>query len=382
MNCRVCGHDLETILDLGEQCLGGQFPKIGEPDPPRFPLVLARCTQCKLIQLRDTVDPKLMFTKYGYRSGVTQTMRDHLGHLAKEAVALLGKRPQYVMDIGGNDGTLLNSVGAAEKWLIDPSNVNIELSWSYPLHLIKGFYPHPALVGQKFDLIFSIACFYDVNDPVTFARAVRDNLAPGGLWCVEVADVNAVLAGAWDSICHEHLLYFSCATFSNVIKEAGLFMTGYHLNNCNGGSIRFYLSDHGVYQTLRDHSSFDYNFEWRIQEKRRKLVLYLKDSKLLHKRVHLLGASTKANTVLQYCGITPDLIQYASDRDPRKVGCCTPGTRIPIISEADSRAMKPDVYVCLIHGFKQEVIAREQAFLKAGGSILFPLPVWDEVTIR
>lgn len=386
MNCRVCGHDLETVLDLGEQCLSGQFPKIGEPDPPRFPLVLARCVQCKLMQLRDTVDPKLMFGSYWYKSGVTQTMRDHLKALVKEAIAITGRDyfglmqpcfPKHVLDIGCNDGTLLSEFSNFNRRVgIDPGDAG---KVPKDATLIKGLYPHADLIGQKFDLIFSIACFYDTHDPVAFARALRDNLAPGGLWCVEVSDVNAVLAGAWDSICHEHLLYFDSASLYNVAAAAGLHLVRHDYNRCNGGSLRCYFSATDHQNPYAHWATTVGQFSERVQKCKAELRNYLADCWMRGKKVHLLGASTKANTVLQYCGITPDLIQYASDRDPRKVGCCTPGTRIPIISEADSRAMKPDVYVCLIHGFKDEVIAREQAFLDAGGTILFPLPFWDEV---
>jgi hypothetical protein len=117
----------------------------------------------------------------------------------------------------------------------------------------------------------------------------------------------------------------------------------------------------------------------RYWESQTHLCTYLKDCSWGRKNVHWLGASTKSNTVLQSLGRYANVIQYASDRDPRKHGCCTPGTRIPIISEEESRAMKPDVYVCLLHGFKDEVIAREKAFLDAGGTILFPLPKFEEI---
>src|SRR5262245_45266307 len=100
--CRACGKELEDVLNLGEQCLGGQFPAEGEPDPLRFPLVLAQCKAgCGLIQLRHTVEPELMFGDYWYRSGVTETMRNHLKGIADEALSVLGRTPETVLDIGG-----------------------------------------------------------------------------------------------------------------------------------------------------------------------------------------------------------------------------------------------------------------------------------------
>jgi hypothetical protein len=385
MTCRVCQGELETILDMGNQCLSGQFPLIGEPDPPRYPLVLARCLKCSLVQLRDTVDPQAMFTNYWYRSGVTQTMRAHLEGIAREAKGLLGpprhgKNPIQVLDIGANDGTLLDCLGGAEKWALDPSNQLL----CKDATAINGFYPHPYVADLKFDLIFSIACFYDVDTPVAFAKAVRENLAPGGLWCCEVSDVYSVVGKlAWDSVCHEHLCYYSGGTFRNVLARAGLQIVKSSFNKCNGGNLRFYASvDERKHAHAWQDKTMAANLEKFVKGVRNSATCF--DAYLQHlferqKKVHLLGASTKANTVLQYCGVTPTLIQAASDRDPRKIGRCTPGTRIPIISEEESRAQKPDVYVCLIHGFKDEVIAREQAFLEGGGTIVFPLPKFCEV---
>jgi hypothetical protein len=332
MTCRVCGGPLETILDFGEQCLSGQFPKIGEPDPPRFPLVLSRChLGCGLVQLRDAVDPELMFSRYFYRSGVTQTMKEHLRDVATEAFNRLGRSPDAVLDIGSNDGTLLsNFTKNCCLVAIDPSDVQPSVGTR-----INGFYPHESLKGHKFDLIFAIACFYDSADPVGFAKAVKGNLAPGGLWCVEVADLHALYNGAWDMVCHEHLSYFSAYTLDYVVRKAGLHTHKVSYNQCNGGSIRLYAGLEppkepvpGLFPLVHPLA-----FTEVVHTCRGRLRKYL--SEHYGDRVHLLGASTKMNTVLQSAGIHPadNLVQAASDRDPRKHGCCTPGTRIPIVSE-------------------------------------------------
>ncbi len=381
--CRLCGHTLSVILDFGEQCLGGHFPGPGEPDPPRYPLVLCSCPACGLIQLGHTVPPSKMFgSGYGYRSGVTETMRRHLEGIATDAVQGLGRTPRRVLDIGCNDGTLLSCVGAPEKVGIDPTN--LDAVWPH-FARIQGMFPqdlpkHPDLTG--FDLIFSIACFYDADDPVAFAKAVRANLADDGVWCCEVADANAMLEGAWDSICHEHLCYYTRESFTHVCNRAGLYWFKCEKNKCNGGSLRFWvrkaeLESTDVPKGKMDHSSLA---TW-VKLSRESIRKFLGEMIVAQKPVHLLGASTKANTWLQHCGaIASGGIQVASDRDPRKHGCRTPGTNIPIVSEEESRAMKPDVYVCAPWHFRDEILEREKDFLGRGGQMVFPLPTLEVVT--
>jgi len=239
--CRVCGADgLETILDLGRQHLQGVFPAKGEPDPPAFPLVLGRCGACGLVQLGHTVRPQLLFgPHYGYRSGVTETMRHHLAALAVEAVSVLGREPASVLDIGCNDGTLLYEFrGASNRVGIDPS-------WDGPddadTTVITGFYPTDLMRNVHFDLIFTIACFYDADGPVTFAKAVRDNLTPDGLWCVEVANLGDMLWNTgFDAVCFEHLVYYDWQSLGEVCGRAGLKVVHAGINVSNGGSLRVY----------------------------------------------------------------------------------------------------------------------------------------------
>jgi hypothetical protein len=377
--CRVCSGMLELVLDLGVQALGGQFPLIGEPDPPGAPIRLCRCTSCGLAQLDYTVPAGLMFRSYGYRSGVTQTMRTHLKQLAEEADAMSNAK---VLDIGGNDGTLLSYLPTSvNKLVIDPADV--PLNADNVTHC-KGFFPvdmPPEWIN--FDLIFTVACFYDADDPVAFAKAVAERLAPNGVWCVEVADARRMVQdGGWDAICHEHLCYYEPATFEEVCRQARLQIIHYTENDCNGGSIRFYVrrvgarkqAAYGVPLSLEDWKAFAAKAAWSAQE----ISNFLADNE--GKEIHLLGASTKANTWLQAVAQFPTRIHRASDRDPRKHGHVTPGTGILIISEEESRAMKPDIYIVGPWHFEREIVDREQGFLKRGGRLVFPLPRLHEVS--
>lgn len=397
--CRICGgHDLLTILPLGNQALQGQFPAAGEPDPPTCPLTVVRCLSCNLAQMQNVVDQNLMFRSYFYRSGVSQTMRNHLKQLAGEAVAMLGAREgpisiaPRILDIGGNDGWTLDCVSAAtgQRVLIDPSDIPVE----YPgIIKIKGFFPTDLLLDRKFDLIISAACFYDTNDPVGWASAVRKILSPYGLWCVEVADLKAVYDNvAFDYWCHEHSMLLSPVDMEEIAKRSGLKVVRIEKNQCNGGSARYYLThlDSKAYdkpewaQKVTDcvteqvkaihenqeHARFTERALWAI-DRLKKLV---EESRAAGKKIHILGASTKGNVIWQAAKLTTADVEMASDRDPRKEGRRLPGTNIPIVSEATSRANAPDIYLCPIIHFREEILRREIDYLKSGGKIVFPLP--------
>jgi hypothetical protein len=383
--CRVCGAELGKVLDLGTQCLQGTFPGPDEPDPPRFPLVLGACTRCGLAQLTHTVDPQLLFgAGYGYRSGVTRTMRTHLREAALEAWGLLPNAldSKRVLDIGCNDGTLLSVF--PEGWFrvgIDPCGV---ASVPEGALLLNGFYPQDMMRDAEYDLIFSVACFYDADDPVAFARAVRDNLSPGGVWCCEVADLNALTGKlAYDGICFEHLGYYGKSSFQNVLARAGLELVRVSANGCNGGSLRFYARrDERGGRPWQDHAvATDWElFARRVVLHRSELRAKVASLRDAGKLVHLLGASTKVNTLLQYCDLHGGQIFAASERDPRKHGRRTPGTAIPILVEEESRAQKPDAYLVGPWHFKDEIVARERG---AGyrGQLVFPLPRLEVVQL-
>lgn len=409
--CRLCNGSLDLIINLGTQCLSGQFPAAHEPDPPAFPLEFCRCASCGLAQLSETVKPELMFADYWYRSGVTATMRNHLLAVANEAAKLHGE-PRMVLDIGCNDGTLLGMVDvvqhsrcyedAGKNIGIDPSNQASLLNG--PIHgpaLIHGAYPQDMMRVKKFNLIFSLACFYDIDDPLAFMDAIRKDLHPNGLWCIEVAHLPAMLRnGTFDAICHEHLTYWSACQLAMCMRQAGLKMVWCAPNAINGGSIRCYAcrEECTTYDGLKDSSELlrlqaedlsgdcyaalhclETRLEWNQPERFEDFAINVESLKnfewwnsCIGKQVHLLGASTKSNVFLQYMGLNFKTIEVASDRDPRKHGRMTPKSRIPIISEAESRAMNPDAYLCLLYGFKDEIMQREKAYLNGGGKIIFP----------
>jgi SAM-dependent methyltransferase len=404
--CRVCGSSaLTKVIDLGEQYLQGSFVKPGKEIPPlrKIPTTLLRCDPkrdehaCGLLQMEHTVPPEILYSAYWYRSGTNNTMRNHLKSIVEEALTIFTSQNGKVLDIGCNDGTLLKYYpNTFEKYGIDPSDVALEIT--PPISVIQGIFPSSELInrlqGKQIDIITSIAMFYDLEDPIEFSKGIKQILAPRGIWIFEMSYMPTMLKmTSYDTICHEHLEYYSLAVIEYVLKLAGLKIFNVSLNNINGGSIRCFATHGDNFAYRKDifiqniqnlhKEEFDLeldtdkpykNFQDRVNVHKEELLNLLKKLKNEGKHIHIYGASTKGNTILQWCGIDNRIIDYAAERNPDKYGARTLGTDIPIISETESRAMNPDFYLVLPWHFKQEFIEREKETLGRGISFIFPLP--------
>jgi SAM-dependent methyltransferase len=404
--CRVCGSSsLTKVIDLGAQHLQGSFVKEGKELPPsrRIPMSLIRCDPsrdekaCGLLQMENSVPPEILYSAYWYRSGTNNTMRQHLRGIAQAAMEIIGRSNCTVLDIGCNDGTLLNCYPPGfAKFGVDPSDVAQGVKGD--IKVIQDIFPSAelanALASRKCDVITSIAMFYDLEDPISFTQAVKNLLAPDGIWIFEMSYMPTMLKmNSYDTICHEHLEYYSLAVIEFILYRAGMKIVNATLNAINGGSIRCfathvtnfkYRSDDYArsVKTLRQEE-FDLeldtdkpyrNFQNRINAHRDKLTRLLKKLKRNGKRIHVYGASTKGNTILQWCGIDKRIIEVAAERNPDKYGARTLGTDIPIVSEDESRAMNPDFYLVLPWHFKEEFLQREAATRRKGIKFIFPLP--------
>lgn len=406
-SCRACGSTaLTRVINLGDQHLQGSFVKPGKDMPPlrRIPLSLVRCDPtkdekaCGLLQMEHTVPPEVLYSAYWYRSGTNNTMRNHLKGIVEEAVGILNKSGGLVIDIGCNDGTLLDFYSKSfRKYGVDPSDVAQEID-KKNVTVIQDIFPSDELLdslgGRKMDIITSIAMFYDLEDPVAFAKGIKSILADEGIWVFEMSYMPMMLKmNSYDTICHEHLEFYSLSVIEYILKQAGMKVFNVATNDINGGSLRCYAThitnfrykDDKYLRNIRQmrKSEFDLeldtdkpykDFQERINNHRDELITLLKKLKAQGKRIHIYGASTKGNTILQWCGIDNRIIDCAAERSPDKYGARTLGTDIPIISEAESRAMHPDYYLVLPWHFKDEFIEREREILEKGTGLIFPLP--------
>jgi SAM-dependent methyltransferase len=312
-------------------------------------------------------------------------------------VNLIPNKKLRVLDIGCNDGTLLKYYpDEFEKYGVDPSDVAQEVK--PPITVIQDIFPSVyldrILNGNKLDVITSIAMFYDLEDPIGFTRSIKNSLAETGIWIFEMSYMPDMLQlNSYDTICHEHIEYYSLAVIEIILEKAGMRVFNISMNDINGGSIRCYATHNTNFSydtpefrqkvVVQRQIEFDLEldtdkpyvlFQQRIDSEKQKLQGLLKDLKGQGKKIHIYGASTKGNTILQFCQIDNLLIDYAAERNPDKYGAKTLGTNIPIISEEDSRAMKPDYYLVLPWHFKAEFLEREKATLEQGIGFIFPLP--------
>lgn len=406
--CRICGSKaLAPVLSLGDQYIAGSFagPDGKPPVSRRIPLDLVRCDPgqdqeaCGLVQLRNSVPPRILYRSYFYRSGINQSMRDHLASISKFAEDTIRLQAgDLVLDIGCNDGTLLLSYRTAglRRLGIDPSNM-VEHARAAGLQVVNDFFSAEALRSvypdEKAKVITSIAMFYDLENPHKFVADIKASLHERGVWILELSYLPLMLKmNSFDTICHEHLEYYSLAPMERLFAEHDLEVVDVTLNDCNGGSFRIAVGHKGrvtpsaaanervqklrleEFELALDTDAPYATFRKNIEQIRKDMRAFLLKARKQKKLVHGYGASTKGNTTLQYIGVTPDLVPAVADRNPVKHGSFTIGTNIPIISEEESRKKKPDYYLVLPWHFMDEFKRREADFLKRGGKFLLPMP--------
>jgi hypothetical protein len=233
--------------------------------------------------------------------------------------------------------------------------------------------------------------FYDLEDPIGFAAQIAELLSDDGLWHFEQSYMPSMLRMcSYDTICHEHIEYYSMSTIKYVLDRVGLKIIDVQMNGINGGSFAVTAAkkqcgikpNHAVVDWLLEqevgmglNTPAPYrDFEERVYRHRADLTRLLRALKAAGKTVLGYGASTKGNVLLQFCGITQEELPAIAEVNPDKFGAFTPGTLIPIISEAEARAMKPDYFLVLPWHFKDNIVQREEAYLSNGGKMIFPFP--------
>jgi hypothetical protein len=319
-----------------------------------------------------------------------------IAHAAEKLVDL--GAGDLVIDIGCNDGTLLDGYKAANISYLgyDPSDVSryaVEKGYDVVNDFFSAGPFRERYADRKAKVVTSIAMFYDLERPRDFVADIAAVLALKGVWVMELHYLPLMLEmNSFDAIVHEHLEYYSLAVIERLLAEEGLEVVNAEVNDINGGSIRIFIGHHG--QLAQSEERFRAVQALRIAEFELALdspgpyEAFRRDSeqvrddlaslcRKLHgegKVIHIYGASTKGNTILQYAGLDSSVIPYAADRNPDKWGSETIATRIPIISEDESRAMAPDYYLALPWHFLDEFLERETEFLERGGRFIVPLP--------
>jgi hypothetical protein len=386
------------VLDFGDLTLTGVFP--GSPEEPvasgRVRLVL--CQDCGLVQLGDTFPPDQMYgDNYGYRSGLNRSMVHHLERIARSletrAALVAG---DTVLDIGANDGTLLRSysVPGLTRIGIDPTIAKFKEFYPEDIRAVPAFFSADSfneVSKSRARVVTSIAMFYDLEDPVGFARDIGEVLADDGLWYFEQSYMPWMLrTGAYDTICHEHLEYYSLTTIKEILDRAGLALIDAATNAVNGGSISVTAArrtagtpEPSVYARWllaqeaadRVHSPESWvEFRQKVLSRQADLLSLLTQLTDSGATVMALGASTKGNVLMMTTPVGPDLVPKVGDVNPYKFGRFLPGTGIPIVSEEEVLADRPDYLLILPWHFRETFMVSLDRYLASGGRLIFPLP--------
>lgn len=415
--CRACrSQELINVLTLGDLAVSDFVNNPKSDTGIKAPLELVLCNPksdgCGLLQLRHTVSNEAMYRQYWYRSGINQTMIDELEDISQSAADVADLQSgDFVIDIGANDGTLLrgykvqglNTVG------FEPARNLYDYGKIGTTKIINDFFNHAAWLSsfgqQKAKVITAIGMFYDLNDPNSFLDDVCKCLDDQGVFIIQMMYMPFALErNAFDGICHEHLEYYTMRSLENLLHRHGLKIFDVEMRTeINEGSVRFYICKDIASSKkmitreaqarvtelrkseeilgLEELSTYKALVQ-RIENARNSTLDFLKKEKTNGKKIHGYAASTKGNTTLQYYGINSELVEAIADRNPVKWGKYTVLSGIPVISEEDSRALKPDYYFVLAWHFLPEFIARERDFLDRGGKFIVPMPEFKIISIK
>lgn len=386
------------MLSLGHQALTGLFPALPSTDVQAAPLSLVWCEDCNLIQLGHSFDSAEMYgDNYGYRSGLNPTMVSHLEKKVKWLASNFGlEAGDSVLDIGSNDGTLLNSYPdlGITRVGFDPVASKYLAMYDPGIRVVEDFFSlqsFESLGVQRSKIITSIAMFYDLEDPSDFVRQISEVLDSDGVWHFEQSYLPSMLrTNAYDTICHEHYEYYSLGVVEKLLRENGLKVLDVQLNSVNGGSFAVtaakvqsrHTPNTAVIEWLLNQEanmSLDrletyLQFGERVERHRGALRSLISSLRKDGKSIAAYGASTKGNVLLQYCGFGKNEIDCVAEVNQEKFGKYTPGTGIPILPEQEVRDLRPDYLLVLPWHFRDFIFEKESAYLEAGGRLIFPLP--------
>jgi SAM-dependent methyltransferase len=404
-HCRICGNtNLIPVIDIGEQYLSSIFPKDlnYKNELKKTPLRIFQCVktgenECGSLQLAHDYDLTEMYENYPYTSSSNSSMKKILENVANSGKALNNLQTgDTVLDIGCNDCTLfdyfkddkLNLIG------IDPAKNIKSVVESGNIKVLKDYFTADnfyKISKDKAKLAFGIAMFYHLHDPVSFCKDLENVLDDNGVAIIQMAYLPAMIkTNMYDNIVHEHAGYYGVQHMKWIMEKAGLKLFDVELNDVYGGSFRVFakkkdntnfkstkrledILDTEIQEGIFDTKTYT-GFMDRIDETKNDLKFLLKSIKRKGKKVWIYGASTKGNTIMQFCNIGKDLVEAAADSNPFKFNKYMIGTDIPIVDEKELRKVKPDYLLALPYSFVEGFKIREKELLKGGTQFIVPLP--------
>lgn len=397
--CRICqSRDLRTFLSLGETPLANSFVPLERAvdREPRFPLEVARCGECGLVQLTVVVDPEIMFRDYLYASSASAPLLEHFDRLAAEISERFAPAGAFAVELGSNDGVLLRSLNARGITAlgVEPATNLAQVANAAGLATLNDFFdprvaerireergPAGVVVGNN--------VLAHIDDLSGLVRALDVLLDEDGVFIAEVPYLADLLDQVeYDTIYHEHLSYFHLAPLRRLFAQADLALFDVVRLPIHGGSIRIHVARRGRREestrlselyTLEAHDQLATDapfagFAARVCRQREELTALLGDLRSKGLRIAGYGATAKGNTMLSYCGVDHSVLEYIVDTTPYKQGLLTPGTRIPVQPESILHDSPPDVLLLLAWNYAESIIRGHQGFISRGGRFIHPVP--------
>lgn len=396
MICRVCDStNLAPAIDLGLQPWCNNFLKKEEVGrEPFYPLRVVYCHQCGTTQLDYTVKKEVMFGDHTYLSGVTKSLGEHFRHIAVEVDDRFFKETvgKSVLDIGSNDGTQLKHFQQLgyEVLGVESSKTTAKIAQDAGVPTHNAFFNLETArsLGKKFHAINAAGVFFHLEELHSVTDGIRESLREDGVFVVQFLYMKRIVDNlAFDQIYHEHLLYYNLRPLERLLERHGLAMFDAYLAPIHGGSMIAFvthksrgLAPSARLQELQAAEDRDgsntyetyLKFAERIKEFKVQNLAYLRVAKAAGKRVWGFGAPVKGNTMLNYFGVGPDLIECLVERNELRRGLYAPGSHIPIVIEQELTEL-PDIYYVLAWNFKKEILQRNQALIDRGIEFFFPV---------
>jgi hypothetical protein len=407
LHCRLCGsHRMLSILDLGATPPSEKFLTVHELDQPEstLPLHLRLCEDCLLLQIPALITPEDIFTEYSCFSSFSESRLQHAKDFVDQAIERLELGTEsFVVEVGSNDGYLLQYVAAARVPClgIEPSAIVRATARDRGVPTLAAFLDERLARRVRAehgaaDLVIANYVYAQTPDLLGLTQALRALVADEGWVSIEVHDaLSLVSQGQFDTIHHEHFQYFTLLSATRALATAGLAVVDVERLPAGGGSLRIWARPARVATTPSEqvvamlrmekgaglHRPDGYlQLRRRTEASRQDLLRFLLECRAEHKRVVGYGAPGKGNTLLNYCGIRRDLVEYIVDRNPYKHGRFTPGTRIPIRDPGLLAEDRPDVVLALPWSLESELTEQLSYITDWGGQLVFPLPTLHHAT--
>jgi SAM-dependent methyltransferase len=402
LSCRMCGgRHLYQFLDLGFTPPADQFRRkdqlLSEPDI-YYPLHVLSCEECGLAQLSHVVSPEVLYrTDYPYESSTTQTGRVHWGEFAASVVARMGLgSDDLVIDVGSNVGVLLQAFrdNGTRIQGVDPAANIVMIANANGIDTICDFFNEEtarqilAAKGRA-SVVTATNVFAHVDDLDAFVQAVLEVLNEQGVFIFEAPYlVNLLHNNEYDTIYHEHLSYLSVKPLVPFFRKHGMEVFDIEQRDIHGGSFRVYVGrvgqqsvapivdqliqaemDMGIYR----REMLD-DFAQKVRQNKRDLLWLLHSAKQEGKRIAAVSAPAKGMTLLNYCRLDRDLLDFVTEKSTLKIGRFTPGAHIPVVPDSELLAQQPDLALLLAWNFADEIIRNLDEFRRRGGQFIIPIP--------